>query len=426
LSKPITASAIMQLVESEKLILDSPIQTYLPWFEVANPDFSSRITIRHLLNHSSGFSERNGYKRNLVADTDTNALENSIRNLRTEKLQFPPGEKFEYSNTNYDILGLIIQTVSGKSYETYIEENLFIPLEMKDSYTSLELARTGNLTDGYFPFFGFQASSTSFMPYSKITKPSAGLFSSAKDLTHFLMANLNQGRYLEKQILSPIQFSEYQLGNTKINENSGYVTGWTVFPFQDLAPAMPDGEIPIVLSHGGEWVGYTALMIIVPAVETGLVMLINKSDISQTKELFNIGWALTMLAVELDPIAFPTSDFASQNIHWLIGIIILLLSFNLIWSIRLINYLSKNPLIKLQRNFIAQIVYFAAFDLIIAGSLLFIQLPRTNDTLLLSLHFNSDIGIMYFLILVLTLGWGIIRTTIFLLNLSSSKSQLAQ
>lgn len=425
LSKPITAAGIMQLVEEEKLELDAPVQNYLTWFQVADRDFSSQITIRHLLNHTSGFSERNGYKRNLNTDPDSNALEKSIRNLKDEKLEFPPGSKFEYSNTNYDILGLLIQKVSGRSYETYIQESLFTPLEMKDSYTALESARSGKLANGYFPFFGFLTSSDQLMPYSKITKPSAGLFSSAEDLTHFLIANLNNGIFLDKSILSPIGMSDLLSNRTQFNDNAGYALGWTVFPFPDLAPATPDDTIPMVLSHAGEWVGYTSLLVMIPELETGIVLLMNKSDITKTTELFNLGWSLTMFAVGLDPVVFPSSDFVNRNVHSLLIAVLILLSIGLVWSLRKIRGFSAHSLINSNRVLCTQTVIFAILDFIIAFGLLFIWFPQSNDTIALALRFNLDIGLLYLLILMLTIGWGLVRTMLFLKQLFKSKTHIS-
>ena len=95
LSKSITALGVMQLVEDGKLDLDAPVQTYLPWFRVADEDVSSQITVRHLLHQTSGFSEREGYERNLNTNPAADALEQSISQLNNAKLNFPPGEKFE-------------------------------------------------------------------------------------------------------------------------------------------------------------------------------------------------------------------------------------------------------------------------------------------------------------------------------------------
>jgi CubicO group peptidase (beta-lactamase class C family) len=143
LSKSITALGIMQLVEEGKINLDAPVQTYLPWFRVADEEVSSKITVRHLLHQTSGFDERESYVRNLNTDSSDDALEKSIRSLNTAELNFTPGEAFEYTNTNYDILGLLIQTVSGQSYEEYIEEKIFAPLDMDQSYTSLKTRGQG-------------------------------------------------------------------------------------------------------------------------------------------------------------------------------------------------------------------------------------------------------------------------------------------
>jgi CubicO group peptidase (beta-lactamase class C family) len=103
-SKSITALGVMQLVDEGKIELDAPVQTYLPWFQVADAEYSPQITVRHLLNQTSGFSELEGDKRNLDKNFADDALENSIRELKSASLNSLPGTSFEYSNTNYDIL----------------------------------------------------------------------------------------------------------------------------------------------------------------------------------------------------------------------------------------------------------------------------------------------------------------------------------
>lgn len=416
LSKPITALGIMQLVEEGKINLDAPIQTYLPWFRVADEEVSSKITVRHLLHQTSGFDERESYVRNLNTDPSDDALETSIRALNTADLNFTPGEAFEYTNTNYDILGLLIQTVSGQSYEEYIEEKIFAPLDMDQSYTSLEVARAGNMTRGYYPIFGITTAYDHLMPYSRIVKPSAGLFSSAEDLTHFLIAHLNQGQYQGNSLLSEEGITTLHTPGIQFSENAGYAMGWTFFSLPDMAPATPSNSVPTVLSHAGEWVGYTSLLVFIPELETGIVLLINKSDPAKMPEYYSIGWSLSMLAVGLEPLESQSADFIVKNGRVLLAVINVLLGIGAVWAVRkLRQFPSKSgsdaqPIRKLQ----IQMTLLAIVDLALAIGLLFIRLPESKDTLAGALRFNPDIGLMYILLLISTLGWGTIRTLLFL------------
>ncbi len=135
-AKSVTALAVMQLVEAGKVDLDAPVQDYLPWFRVADEKASAEITVRHLLNHTSGISTKTGRSYQGNGDTSDEALEKAVRKLSTAELTEPVGETFQYSTINYSVLGLIVQTVSGQSYESYIQDNVFDPLEMDGSFTS--------------------------------------------------------------------------------------------------------------------------------------------------------------------------------------------------------------------------------------------------------------------------------------------------
>lgn len=422
LSKSFTALAIMQLVEEGKINIDEPVQTYLPWFHVADEEVSPKITIRHLLHQTSGFDERESYIRNLNTDASDDALEKSIRDLNTVDLNFMPGEAFEYANTNYDILGLIIQTVSGQSYEEYIEEKIFTPLDMNQSFTSMEDARTGNVSSGYYPYFGFTTAFDNRMPYSRISKPSAGLFSSAEDLTHYLIAHLNNGQYQSNSILSAEGIDELHTPGIYYSENAGYGMGWAVFPFKEVKPIAPDGITPTGIAHRGDWLGYYSMMVLIPELETGIVLLMNKSNSSRAPEMFNLGWSLSMLAVGLEPLEAGSADFVERNFRILLVVVIFLLSISLVWSIRKIRTWLSQPKFEVtqKRKLTLQTILLAFIDLALAGALLFVSLPLTNDTLSLALRFNPDVGLMYVVLLVLTLGWGTLRTIIFLAKLSKA------
>ena len=136
LSKSFTALAIMQLVEAGKIELDAPVQRYLPWFRVADERASAAITVRHLLNQTSGLSTKTGRTFQGNGDISDAALERTVRKLSSVALTAPVGKTYQYSTVNYAVLGLIVQTVAGRSYESYVQTEILDPLQMHGSFTS--------------------------------------------------------------------------------------------------------------------------------------------------------------------------------------------------------------------------------------------------------------------------------------------------
>ena len=124
LTKSFTALAVMQLVEAGKVDLDAPVQRYLPWFGVADPQASAQMTVRHLLNQTSGLPVLPGEL--VLADFDDNpdAAKRQVRALSKLKITRPVGSKCEYSNLNYNVLGLIVEAASGESYADYIQSHV--------------------------------------------------------------------------------------------------------------------------------------------------------------------------------------------------------------------------------------------------------------------------------------------------------------
>ena len=191
-SKSFTALAIMQLVESGKVDLDAPVARYLPDFRVADEAASAQITVRHLLHHTSGLPEDSAFGPMLSNDISDEALSDRVRALEDVQLSHGVGAVFEYTDANYDVLGLVVQTVSGQSYESYIAEHVFAPLGMSHSYTNQPDAHRNGLATGHRSWFGYPRPFEA--PYSRAAMPSSYLISSAEDLTHFLSMQLNGGQ----------------------------------------------------------------------------------------------------------------------------------------------------------------------------------------------------------------------------------------
>jgi CubicO group peptidase (beta-lactamase class C family) len=268
LTKSITALAVMQLVEAGKVELDAPVQRYLPWFRVADPQASAQMSVRHLLNQTSGLPVLPGLANLGDFDDRPDAAERQVRALSRLKLTRPVGSKFEYSNTNYNVLGLIVETASGESYSDYIQQHIFDPLEMGHSYTSKSEAQQNGLAVGYRYWFGqpFPAPNLSISPSSL---PSGQLISSAEDIAHFLIAQLNGGRYCGKQIISEAGIDELHLPAAEISEmgfSLGYYgMGWIS---QEIGKSR-------IVSHSGIVPNFGAFMALVPEQKKGMVLLFN-------------------------------------------------------------------------------------------------------------------------------------------------------
>ena len=152
-SKSFTALAVMQLVEAGKIDLDAPVTSYLPWFRTADITASNQITVRNLLNQDSGLGVYAGRQGLADNDQSSTALEQGVRQLAGLQLSQPVGKAFEYSNVNYTILGLIVQAVSGKPYEEYVQSEIFAPLDMTHSAAAITDPTAKDIASGYRYWF---------------------------------------------------------------------------------------------------------------------------------------------------------------------------------------------------------------------------------------------------------------------------------
>src|SRR5918999_1208502 len=130
-SKPFTAMSIALLAQQGKLSLDDDIRKYVPEM----PKYDETITIRHLIHHTSGIREYEALVLFGGLDTDKAHSPKAILNMlaRQKNISFKPGSKYQYSNSNYHLLGIIVGRVSGKSLRAFTEENIFQPLGMKNT-----------------------------------------------------------------------------------------------------------------------------------------------------------------------------------------------------------------------------------------------------------------------------------------------------
>jgi CubicO group peptidase (beta-lactamase class C family) len=207
ITKTFTALAVMQLVEAGRVDLDAPVQRYLPWFRVADPKASARITVRMLIEQTSGLPQLPTFVT-WTWPNDPDILERHVRLMANTNLVFPPGQGFAYSNANYVTQGVIVQAVSGQTYEDYIRQHIFAPLDMQHSYVSQQEAMRDGMASGYRWWFGYPVPVT--LPYKRSNLPAGFAISSAEDMAHYLIAQLNGGRYRTRTVLSPAGIASMQ------------------------------------------------------------------------------------------------------------------------------------------------------------------------------------------------------------------------
>ena len=266
-AKSFTALAVMQLVEANKIELAAPVQRYLPWFRVADEKASAEITVLHLLNQTSGLSTKTGRSFQGDGDTSDTALEQAVRKLKSAALTEPVGSKHQYSTINYSVLGLIVQTVAGQSYERYVQTRILGPLQMRNSYTSDDAAQPKGLATGHNYWFGRPRAAN--LPFNRGLVPAGYLISSAEDMTHYLISQLNDGRYDGMSVLSPSGIGELHRPAVQTPEaDTLYGMGWFVGPLNDI-PA---------IHHQGETFNFHANVVLIPQSRKGVVLLMNAEN----------------------------------------------------------------------------------------------------------------------------------------------------
>jgi CubicO group peptidase (beta-lactamase class C family) len=292
MSKSFTALAIMQLVDDGKVDLEAPVQRYIPWFRVADSEASSRITVRRLLNQTSGIPTSAGLTYMHKGDSSNDALEKEVRAMSNVELTHPPGEVYQYSNLNYTTLGLIVQMVSGESYEQYVKEHILTPLGMKNSFMFLPEAERHGLATGHQFWFGRPFPGGGLV-YNRAITPAGLITSDARDMSRYLIAQLDEGRYEGAQVLSAEGIAKLHRGTIDMGGKSSYAMGWI------------DGEIdgvPVVW-HNGDPGDFHATMVLVPKSEWGVVVLMNGSnDLRQgSLDKIALGVVARLVGIDLPP-----------------------------------------------------------------------------------------------------------------------------
>ena len=270
MSKAFTALAILLLEDQGLLSLEEPVSRYIPWFRVhykgnfngTSIDADVDITIGDLLYHTSGIPFQTlGY---IPEGNSDRMLEETVRMITEFQLDFYPGDRYQYATVNYDILGYLIQVISGQTYEEYIQQNILSPLALQRTYMYPEdAAETDKLSAGHKITF-FSARPFEAAVYRGNT-PAGYILSDAVDMERWMRIQMGlvdipetYRRVIEKS----------HEGNTAVTalNNYDYAAGWLVH--------VNGSDI----RHDGSNPGFSSMIIMHPESQVGICVLANMNS----------------------------------------------------------------------------------------------------------------------------------------------------
>ena len=278
-TKPFTGVAILMLQDEGKLNVADPVANYLPGFAKLQTSSGkpANITIGQLLTHTSGIGtlDRSAY-------ATTPDLEGLIDGILAMPLQFEPGERWKYSSSSYDVAGRIVEIVSGKRFDVFLQERLFDPLAMKDTTFYPSEAQQKRLATGYLKSrqtgllrvqpLPFDASVLKSLP----PVPAGGLFSTAGDLARFCQMLLNRGVLDGKRYLSEESYHALTTIQTGALPNNALGWGLGVYVVRPPHGVLSAGLSAGTFGHEGAWGTH---LIVDPVKGLAYVMLVQRSNL---------------------------------------------------------------------------------------------------------------------------------------------------
>lgn len=261
-SKAFTALAVIKLVRETKLNLDTPVSHYLPWFRVYYNGAVTQITPRQLLHHTSGIPWNTISK--IKQSDNKNALEQNVRLLIGQELNNLPGHKFEYATINYDVLALLIEKISGQSFESYLQHAIIDPIGLRSTSIgkSTDSKMAGGYKIGFFEPWYYDA------PVFKGNNAAGYVVSNGTDVDKWLRFQLG----LDGNPLYSLASVTHARDETvPPHDLAFYAMGWEV-------SISGNGE----LYHAGANPNFTSYVALRPVAQTGVAVLANSNSPSTT------------------------------------------------------------------------------------------------------------------------------------------------
>ena len=271
ISKPITATAAMQLWEQGKLDLEVPIQKYCPAF----PQKESPINTRQLMSHLAGVRH---YRTDPKEDLETNntkhfddPIAGGIQFFANDPLLSKPGSKFNYSTQGFTLVGCAIEGASGEKYVDHVRQHIFMPAGMNSTRWDDRFSVIPHRTRFYSKTKMGVIQNSEFLD-SSYKIPGGGWLSSADDMARFEVAILGD-RFVKRATRDLMWTAQHASSPEVVEEkHGGYALGWGVGD----AAGVPD------VGHGGGQQGTSTFIMMAPEQKAGVVVLINMDGLDSS------------------------------------------------------------------------------------------------------------------------------------------------
>ncbi len=280
ITKTMTAEALGTLVSAHRLSWDAPVAQYMPHFQLRDAYVTQHITLRDLLSHRSGYCD----DRAMMMTTDDSDL---IQRMRFKTPDYGFRTRFCYNNMMYLASSEFIPAITGESWNRYIHEHLFVPLDMDRTIsTTQDFSQASNVAMPYAIVNGklSELRRNSFWPHNgDITTPIGGLHSSVNDLSHWMLMRLAGGHYRGKKVLDSSVLHEMQTPQQFIPDDDPLmrplmelISPKSRYYAQGLGVQLFEYGSHTIIMHGGLSPGATSFHVIVPDARLGVVVLSNK------------------------------------------------------------------------------------------------------------------------------------------------------
>ncbi|HEX2132140.1 MAG TPA: serine hydrolase domain-containing protein [Actinophytocola sp.] len=319
-AKPVTATAVLRLVDAGTVGLDDPVVEHLPWFRLADQEHAARITVRHLLEQTSGLAPADGYARSDIGDNAPGALRRWVEGLADVSPNAAPGERHQYNPANAQILGAMVEEVSGLTFAEFLDREVFGPLDMADAIADADAAE--ELPPGHEYHFGSVRVSDAEFDTSGV--PYGYLAGSVTDLAHLAILHTDAGRFHGRQVLSERTVRDIQRGGPRA-AGGHYGLGWRVGTLDTVDTR--------IVWHAGASPGYHTVLITAP--DTGWAVAVQQNVWSPLADEQLNAAAFGALTIALGGRPDPPADSSTRT--WLLvgmGTLVLVLAGGLGWSIR--------------------------------------------------------------------------------------------
>ncbi|GIP18643.1 serine hydrolase [Paenibacillus montaniterrae] len=244
-TKAFTGLAILQLEKEGLLKRSDDVRTYIPWLELTYNGQPQTITLSQLLHHTSGIPSNSITQ--IPESNAENALELTVKTLLGQQLNREPGSSFEYATINYDVLGLVIETVTKQPYDQYMKQHLLEPIGMENTFVGLHQVQSSEMAAGHK--LGFRKAQPYTPPIYRGNIPAGYIVSNANDIAKWMNLQLGSDssiafdRELIQQSHAPDQSVD------PFDKDTYYASGWGITEKNNKRYWFHAGENPTFTSY---------------------------------------------------------------------------------------------------------------------------------------------------------------------------------